>query len=131
MDDGSKRSLMWVDLFTSNLEAESAGHRVTQRALIYLDSGLPLGDVLEALKISRATWYRRVEALEAWRTTNGAAARRLTGEGGVRDGHLPESAPGVPHVPAAPSSPRPTCATGEDTGGTCGPGGGEAGAARG
>ncbi len=68
---------MWVDLLTSELRAKSATHDVTRRALIYLDSGLTLEQVLDALKISRATWYRRVEAMKEFHAEGQAAARRM------------------------------------------------------
>jgi hypothetical protein len=60
------------------MTARSAQHKVTERASIYIATGLPLDQVLDALKISRATWYRRVEALDAWKIENRAAARRVT-----------------------------------------------------
>ncbi len=69
---------MWSDLLTSEMAAKSAQHKVTERASIYIATGLPLDQVLDALKISRATWYRRVEALDAWKDENRAAARRVT-----------------------------------------------------
>lgn len=51
------------DLLMSEADARSSTNRVTARAELYLYAGLPLEQVLEALQISRATWYRRVEAL--------------------------------------------------------------------
>lgn len=66
---------MRVDLLTSELRARGAVHEVTSRAELYLATGLPLGQVLDALKISRATWYRRVDALRAWEAENRSAAR--------------------------------------------------------
>ncbi len=71
---------MWSDLLTSEMTARTAQHKVTERASIYIATGLPLDDVLDALKISRATWYRRVEALDAWKDDNQAAARRITAQ---------------------------------------------------
>lgn len=67
---------MRTDLLLTESEARDAAHLVTRRALIYMEAGLPLDQVLEALKVSRATWYRRVEALEAWAAANAAAARK-------------------------------------------------------
>jgi hypothetical protein len=68
---------MWTDLLTSEMSARSAQHKVTERASIYIATGLPLDQVLDALKISRATWYRRLDALTAWKDDNRAAARRI------------------------------------------------------
>ncbi len=67
---------MWADLFNSEIDARSATHRVTSRAEVYTAAGLPLDRVLDALGISRATWYRRVEALRQWETRNIAAGAR-------------------------------------------------------
>lgn len=69
---------MWADLLTGELSARSAQHRITERALIYIDCGLPLDEVLDALKVSRATWYRRVVSFEEWRAENRAAAATIT-----------------------------------------------------
>lgn len=52
--------------------------------MIYVDCGMPLARVLDALKISRATWYRRVTALEEFQAENRVAARRIYEE--VPDG---------------------------------------------
>lgn len=69
---------MWVDLLTSENAAKAAPHNVTRRAEIYVEAaGLPLDRVLDALKISRATWYRRLQALREWESENRAAARRI------------------------------------------------------
>jgi hypothetical protein len=55
------------DLLTSETLATSARHRVTNRAEIFMASrALTLDDVLATLNISRATWYRRLEALRDW-----------------------------------------------------------------
>jgi hypothetical protein len=55
------------DLLISETSALSARHQVTKRAEIFLASRtLALDDVLDVLKISRATWYRRLEALKVW-----------------------------------------------------------------
>lgn len=69
---------MWADLLTTEIAAKSAQHHVTGRALVYVECGLPLDTVLDALKISRATWYRRVQAWEAWRLDNRAAGQRVS-----------------------------------------------------
>jgi hypothetical protein len=78
METPDVQARMWSDLLTSEMTARSAQHKVTERASIYIATGLPLDQVLGALKISRATWYRRVEALDAWKVENRAAARRVT-----------------------------------------------------
>jgi hypothetical protein len=54
---------MWEDLRTSETRWKADRLSVTERALLYLDTGLPLEQVLDALQISRATWYRRVREL--------------------------------------------------------------------
>jgi hypothetical protein len=77
METTEVQARMWSDLLTSEMTARSAQHKVTERASIYIATGLPLDQVLDALKISRATWYRRVEALDAWKEDNRAAARRI------------------------------------------------------
>lgn len=43
---------------------------MTRRAELYLHAGLPLERVLDALKISRATWYRRVADARAQEEAN-------------------------------------------------------------
>lgn len=75
MDSHELRGRMVADLFTSELSAQRAAHEVTNRGVIYLEGGLSLDEVLGALRVSRATWYRRVQALEDWRARNGAALR--------------------------------------------------------
>ncbi len=80
METSVIQARMWSDLLTSEMTARSAQHKVTERASIYLATGLPLDQVLDALKISRATWYRRLDALNAWKDENRAAARRVTGD---------------------------------------------------
>lgn len=72
----SKRA-MYTDLLITELEARQSAHLVTRRAGMYLESGLAMSQVLQALKISRATWYRRVEALEAWVAELEAVPNRL------------------------------------------------------
>lgn len=68
---------MWADLLTSEISAASAQHEVTGRAVLYIDCGLPLDQVLDALKVSRATWYRRVVAWGEWKEANRVAAQKL------------------------------------------------------
>ena len=77
MDDANFRARAWVDLLTGEMHARSAQHQVTSRAELYLYAGLPLETVLDALKISRATWYRRVEALREHEAENRAAAAKI------------------------------------------------------
>jgi hypothetical protein len=77
MEEAKRQAAMWTDLLAGELQARAAQHRITERALIYLDCGLPLAQVLDALKISRATWYRRVTALEEFQAENRSAARRM------------------------------------------------------
>jgi len=67
---------MYIDLLNEEMHAQSATHRVMDRAELYLSLGLPMDDVLSALKISRATWYRRLDALYGWRANNKIAAHR-------------------------------------------------------
>lgn len=66
MELTERTALMWSDLLASEQRAVSERHMITQRALLYLDAGLPLDKVLDALKISRPTWYRRVRELRDW-----------------------------------------------------------------
>jgi hypothetical protein len=66
---------MWADLLAAETQARSAPHEVTRRAELYLHAGLPLERVLDALRISRATWYRRLESLREWEAQNRAALR--------------------------------------------------------
>ena len=81
MEEVKRQAAMWTDLLTGEMQARSAQHRITERALIYMDCGLPLSQVLDALKISRATWYRRVTALEEFHAENRVAARQIAEEG--------------------------------------------------
>lgn len=71
------RGRAWADLFTEELSARSAQHRVTRRALTYIECGLPLDQVLDALKIDDAAWDDRVAALLAWEAKNRVDADRL------------------------------------------------------
>jgi hypothetical protein len=70
MEVAEVRARMWSDLLMSENRARAAQHEVTYRAELYLSAGLPLDKVLDALKVSRATWYRRVEALREWEERN-------------------------------------------------------------
>lgn len=68
------RGRAWADLFTEELSARSAQHRVTRRALTYIECGLPLDQALDALKLNDVAWDDRVTALLAWETQNRADA---------------------------------------------------------
>lgn len=54
---------MWGDLFVSEVEARAAVSRVTFRAMMYVDSGMPIEKVLDALQIDQCTWDSRVAAV--------------------------------------------------------------------
>jgi hypothetical protein len=55
------------ELLTAQQAAEAAWQEVTVRAQAYIAAGtLSMADVLDILAISRATWYRRLEALRDW-----------------------------------------------------------------
>lgn len=69
---------MWADLFTTELAARSAQHVVTGRALTYLTCGLPLDQVLDALKLDAEGWEARVASHAAWTAENRAAGARLS-----------------------------------------------------
>jgi len=64
MENSEVRAKMYEDLFSAEIRAVAEHDAVTRRGMIYLALGLPLDDVLAALKISRATWYRRVQDLK-------------------------------------------------------------------
>jgi hypothetical protein len=67
MDEPLIRVAARNDLLISETSATAARHQVTKRAEIFLAcTALTLDDVLDVLKISRATWYRRLEALKDW-----------------------------------------------------------------
>jgi hypothetical protein len=56
-----------ADLGAADRLAESTRHDVTIRAQAFIAAGtLSMNDVLDVLHISRATWYRRLEALRDW-----------------------------------------------------------------
>ena len=67
MDEELARVAARQDLLISETSAVSNRHQVTKRAEIFLAcKALTFDDVLDVLKISRATWYRRLEALQDW-----------------------------------------------------------------
>lgn len=72
------RGRVWVDLLTEEIAARSAQHRVTGRALLYIEAGLPVQQVYDALKLTHVEWIDRVAAHDAWRAENRAAAERIT-----------------------------------------------------
>lgn len=56
-----------AELVAADRAAEAAHHEVIIRALAHIANGtLVMADVLDVLHISRATWYRRLEALRDW-----------------------------------------------------------------
>jgi hypothetical protein len=57
---------MWADLRNSEIRQIDERNWLTQRALNYMEAGLPLVSVLDAFRCSRATWYRRVQDLRQW-----------------------------------------------------------------
>lgn len=68
-DNGPMDDTTRADRFRSLRAAEArmaaAYDEQTQRAIIYLQDGLPLADVLEALQTSRSAWMRRQAAFRA------------------------------------------------------------------
>jgi hypothetical protein len=50
---------MWADLLTSAGEERQAHRNTTRRADLYIQIGLEVREVCDALGISQATWYRR------------------------------------------------------------------------
>jgi hypothetical protein len=76
METQQQQAKMYIDLLTEEMHAKSAPHRVMDRAELYLSLGLPMDDILSAMKISRATWYRRLDALYQWRADNHISAHR-------------------------------------------------------
>jgi hypothetical protein len=66
MEKSVAQSQMFADLARSETRAVSERHAITQRALLYVEAGLPTARVLDALLISRSTWHRRVQDLRAW-----------------------------------------------------------------
>jgi hypothetical protein len=78
VDEEMRRVAARNDLLISETSAISTRHQVTRRAEIFLAcKALTLDDVLDVLNISRATWYRRLEALKDWETE----AQSLNSEG--------------------------------------------------
>ena len=64
----------WVDLLLDEQAARSAQHRVTGRALLFQEAGLPVAKILDALKLTEPEWDDRVVAFGVWRAENRAAA---------------------------------------------------------
>jgi len=62
----------WCDLLMSELAAKSARHTVTARARLFLDAGLPLARVLDALKIAEDEWDARIADHDATKAANRA-----------------------------------------------------------
>lgn len=96
---------MWLDLLTSEDAARCAQHQVTRRAETYSECGLPLDSVLDALEVSRATWYRRLEALRAWEAENQAAGKHPEEVAKRRAKHRRTS--GIGRAPGAKGTPAP------------------------
>jgi hypothetical protein len=63
---------MWADLLISELRWKAGREEVTMRARLYIDAGLPPGQVLDALKISPAEWDHRLQEMEAARARRAA-----------------------------------------------------------
>jgi flagellar biosynthesis regulator FlbT len=77
MEKAEVNARMWSDLLSAELRVVAEKHAVTQRALIFISAGLPVERVYDALKISRATWQRRVVALKDWQAGNREASSIL------------------------------------------------------
>jgi hypothetical protein len=77
MEKIERDAYMWSDLLSSENRVVAEKHAVTLRALLYVESGLEIARVLDALKISRATWHRRVQDLKHWQSANSAATRQM------------------------------------------------------
>jgi hypothetical protein len=70
MEDRRAAGRAKADLAAADRLAESTRHNVTIQAQAYIVAGtLSMADVLDVLRISRATWYRRLEALRDWRAS--------------------------------------------------------------
>jgi hypothetical protein len=78
MDRINFESAMWGDLFQSRLAARSAEEAQWARAKIYLEAGLPVERVCDALEVSRATLYRRLADLDDTRANRLSDARQRT-----------------------------------------------------
>jgi hypothetical protein len=67
MEDRRVVDLAKATLAAADRVAESTKHDVTIQAQAFIAAGtLSMADVLDVLHISRATWYRRLEALRDW-----------------------------------------------------------------
>jgi hypothetical protein len=66
----------WADLLVGELHWQAERERVMTRAQLYINAGLPLERVLDALKLSRSGFYRRASAMEAARAERLAEAER-------------------------------------------------------
>jgi hypothetical protein len=60
MENTERWFAMAQNLKAAELRVRREQLDLTHRAEVYMSDGLPLGIVLGALGISRATWYRRV-----------------------------------------------------------------------
>lgn len=58
---------MWCDLLTAEMRWKAERDAVTVRGQLYLEAGLPPGQLLDALKITAEQWDSRVAALRAAR----------------------------------------------------------------
>lgn len=67
----------WCDLMLDELAAKSAQHRVTGRAVLYMEAGLPVDRVLDALKLTEPEFSARLAAWSAWREENRRASEGL------------------------------------------------------
>lgn len=73
MDDVTWEARAWTDLLTSEMRWKAERFATTERARLFVDAGLPLERVLDALTISRATWYRRLAEHDEEKAANAAA----------------------------------------------------------
>jgi hypothetical protein len=71
----------YADLFMGELRWKGDREMVMTRAQLYINAGLPLEQVLEAMKLSRSAWYKRVAVMEAARAERAAADERRRDEG--------------------------------------------------
>jgi len=55
----------WADLLFAELAWKQEREHITTRAQLYIEAGLPLERVLDALKLSRSGWYKRIATVEA------------------------------------------------------------------
>jgi hypothetical protein len=63
MTNDERHAEMAKALARKERELVSLRYDQTQRALVYLEDGMPIADLLAALGISQSTWYRRVKDL--------------------------------------------------------------------